>query len=286
MIVPSAIAVAVAAPTALASARPTILVLGDSISAAYGIQREQGWVAHLERRVAELDPPWQVVNASVSGETTGGGAHPVERHRFPHLNIVMTIPFGRPVDPVTGQDVPAPIVMRYAPSANLGDIDWASLVAIVHPGAFDVFATLSYMQSDPNNVTTPFGGLFSDPFETPEKQDGYAYYVGARYNLPNDKTKIGLEYNYGSEYWFNFAPAEDDIIAPKTNTRGDVWELYVTHRIAKKFVAKLDFVHYAYDYSGSGWHMGAPKELDSTPILGFPSPTEANRFLLGLQARF
>ena len=43
---------------------------------------------------------------------------------------------------------------------------------------------------------------------------------------------------------------------------------------------------YNFDQSGSGWHMGAPKDLDSTPILGFPSPTDADRFLLGLQARF
>jgi hypothetical protein len=191
-----------------------------------------------------------------------------------------------PVDPVSGQDVPAPIVMRYAPSANLGDINWASLVAIVHPGAFDVFATLSYMSSDPNPVTTPFGGLFSDPFETPEDQDGYAYYIGARYNLPNDKTKIGLEYNYGSEYWFNMAVAEDSLFAPKTSVRGNVIEVYLTHRITKGFILKLDYMKYDFEYSGSGWHMGAPKDLDSTPILGFPSPTDADRFLLGLQARF
>jgi hypothetical protein len=191
-----------------------------------------------------------------------------------------------PVDPVTGQDVPAPIVMRYAPSANLGDIDWASLVAIIHPGAFDVFATLSYMQSDPNNVTTPFGGLFSDPFETPEKQDGYSYYLGARYNFANNKTKIGLEYNYGSEYWFNMAVAEDSLFAPKSSVRGDVWEIYLTHRIAKGFILKLDYMKYDFTHSGSGWHMGAPKDLDATPILGFPSPTDADRFLLGLQARF
>jgi len=191
-----------------------------------------------------------------------------------------------PVDPVSGQEIPAPLVLRYAPSANLGNIDWASLVAIIHPGAFDVFATLSYMQSDPNDVTTPFGGLFSDPFETPEKQDGYAYYVGARYNLPNDKTKVGLEYNYGSEYWFNMAVAEDSLYAPKTSVRGNVWELYLTHRITKGFILKLDYMKYDFEYSGSGWHMGAPKDLDSTPILGFPSPTDADRFLLGLEARF
>lgn len=51
----------------------TVLVLGDSISAAYGIGREEGWVALLEARLAEKASDWRVVNASVSGETTGGG---------------------------------------------------------------------------------------------------------------------------------------------------------------------------------------------------------------------
>ncbi len=51
----------------------TILIFGDSISAAHGIQREQGWVALLERRLAGLGPQFRVVNASMSGETTGGG---------------------------------------------------------------------------------------------------------------------------------------------------------------------------------------------------------------------
>lgn len=51
----------------------TILVIGDSISAAYGIQRETGWVALLQTRVANRQPPVRVVNASISGDTTGGG---------------------------------------------------------------------------------------------------------------------------------------------------------------------------------------------------------------------
>jgi len=51
----------------------TVLVLGDSISAAYGIQRAQGWVALLAQKLALLDDTHQVVNASISGETTGGG---------------------------------------------------------------------------------------------------------------------------------------------------------------------------------------------------------------------
>jgi len=62
------------------SAKVNILVLGDSLSAAYGIEREAGWVALLERHVDERFPTYKVVNASVSGETTGGG-----RARLPAL---------------------------------------------------------------------------------------------------------------------------------------------------------------------------------------------------------
>jgi len=51
----------------------TLLVLGDSISAAYGIQRESGWVAKLQQRLQRLGAGYQVINASVSGETTQGG---------------------------------------------------------------------------------------------------------------------------------------------------------------------------------------------------------------------
>src|SRR5215510_2467062 len=55
-------------------APPTILVFGDSISAAYGIRVEEGWVALLQKRLAKQGYGYRVVNASVSGETTGGGA--------------------------------------------------------------------------------------------------------------------------------------------------------------------------------------------------------------------
>ena len=51
----------------------TLVVYGDSISAAYGMNREQGWVSLLTQRIASDHPHYQVINASVSGETTGGG---------------------------------------------------------------------------------------------------------------------------------------------------------------------------------------------------------------------
>ncbi|WP_226646030.1 arylesterase [Microbulbifer variabilis] len=58
---------------AQANTSETLLVLGDSISAAYGINEEQGWVQLLRERLQEKGKEVRVVNASISGETTSGG---------------------------------------------------------------------------------------------------------------------------------------------------------------------------------------------------------------------
>jgi acyl-CoA thioesterase-1 len=57
----------------------TILVLGDSLSAALGIRPEQGWVALLGQRLQAQGYGYQIVNASVSGETTSGGLERLPR---------------------------------------------------------------------------------------------------------------------------------------------------------------------------------------------------------------
>jgi acyl-CoA thioesterase-1 len=61
------------APALVWAEGPVILVLGDSLSAGYGLPQERGWVSLLERRVRENGYPQRVVNASVSGDTTAGG---------------------------------------------------------------------------------------------------------------------------------------------------------------------------------------------------------------------
>lgn len=190
-----------------------------------------------------------------------------------------------PFDPISGQDAP-PAYIRYTPTDNIGDMDLGGIVFVRHDGPFDYFVTASYSESDPENVTTPFGGLLADPFDTPKSRDGHMYYAGARYNFDNDKTKIGLEFNHGSKYWFNFALAEDDMLGPKTSVRGDVWEVYITHRIRDRFVAKLDYIDYSFDYSGSGWLLGAPKDLDDVNVLAAPTYDEASKWMLSLSARF
>lgn len=60
--------------SALATATTrTVLILGDSLSAAHGIATEQGWPALLAQRIRAQSLDWRVVNASMSGETTAGG---------------------------------------------------------------------------------------------------------------------------------------------------------------------------------------------------------------------
>jgi acyl-CoA thioesterase-1 len=69
-----------AAAAGFAAARPVILVVGDSLSAEYGLNRGSGWVALLQQRLAHEKIPATVVNASISGDTTSGG-----RSRLPAL---------------------------------------------------------------------------------------------------------------------------------------------------------------------------------------------------------
>ncbi len=63
-----------------AASPKTVLVLGDSLSAAHNIPVESGWVHLLGDRLAKMEPGWTVVNASISGETSLSG-----RNRLPAL---------------------------------------------------------------------------------------------------------------------------------------------------------------------------------------------------------
>jgi len=56
-----------------AQATQTIVIFGDSLSAAYGIQQNEGWVKQLENKLNQQKLDYKVVNASISGETTSGG---------------------------------------------------------------------------------------------------------------------------------------------------------------------------------------------------------------------
>ena len=89
------IAASAASASATPADTPVILVFGDSISAGFGLARvEQGWVALLQTRLKEQGYGYQVVNASVSGETTAGGLARLPRALMLHQPKIVILELG------------------------------------------------------------------------------------------------------------------------------------------------------------------------------------------------
>jgi acyl-CoA thioesterase I len=84
---------AVPAPGAVRQ-EPVILVYGDSLSAGYGVAVEKGWVSLLANRVQHEGYGFQVVNASVSGETTTGGRARLPHTLAAHLPAIVIVELG------------------------------------------------------------------------------------------------------------------------------------------------------------------------------------------------
>ena len=89
-----------------AAAADKVLVFGDSLSAAYGLSASQGWPTLLARRLEGAAPPWGVVNASVSGETTAGGLRRLPGDLKRHQPRVVVIALGAN-DALRGQPIAA-----------------------------------------------------------------------------------------------------------------------------------------------------------------------------------
>lgn len=72
----------------------TLLVVGDSISAGFGLKTGQGWVSLLQKRLTEQAPDWVVVNASISGDTTAGGLSRLPKLLDQHQPEVVILELG------------------------------------------------------------------------------------------------------------------------------------------------------------------------------------------------
>ncbi len=139
-------ALARAAPAAAPAGARTLLVLGDSLSAEYGLRRGSGWVEMLARRLAAHRPPWQAVNASISGETTAGGRSRIAALLAQHRPAAVVIELGAN-DALRGLDLAAT-------EANLAAIAQAARAA----GAR---VLLLGMQVPPN-----YGRAYTEAFAT------------------------------------------------------------------------------------------------------------------------
>ena len=139
----------------------------------------------------------------------------------------------------------------------------------------DIFAHYAISQATPNGefslmntsiapglTNPPLGLLTSTPGDT-EQKDGSAYWVGARYTVPFEamnNPKIGVEYNYGSENWFSFTQGSNDL-TNKLATRGSATEVYYIQPINRYAHLRLGAQMIDYEYTGSGYQIGAPMSL-------------------------
>lgn len=168
-------------------------------------------------------------------------------------------------------------ISRMEPSSEIGDWDALSLLMTKNlkdtvKKDIDLFLGLSWSRTSPSKISAnPYyemmgTGLLSSNGQL-EDHDGYSIYAGALFPMPFDG-RLGLEYNWGSQYWFNFTGAEDSLIGSKLSTRGSVYEGYYIQPIfGQNFFAKLGARYYDYDYTGSGNPMGAPVKIENLTSL-------------------
>jgi hypothetical protein len=172
-----------------------------------------------------------------------------------------------------------PLDINYSNNKNLGDMDLAgAMVEFTNLNNLnlDLFAHYGYNKTHPNGekYIIPYEGkeyyvsLLSttfDPNAPFESHSGYAYWLGGRYGFgKNEKYKIGLEYNHGSQYWVSLTQGSFDVYN-KLATRGDVYEAYVMYVANHYLNFRLGYMDINYDYSRSGWFVGESVAVDSIP---------------------
>ena len=140
---------AAAALPARAAEPPVILVLGDSLSAGFGLAPGQGWVSLLQQRLKEEGYGHRVVNASVSGETTDGGLARLDRALATHEPAIVIVELG-------GNDGLRGLPVTRV-EANLGQIVTKSLAA----GADVLLLSVSM----PTNYGPQYTSAFRQTFE-------------------------------------------------------------------------------------------------------------------------
>ena len=165
-----------------------------------------------------------------------------------------------------------------APSTELGSIDWIGMdvggkVEKLGPGNLNWFFDAAMSFTHPNSNTAlpgmPIGLNYSG---IRNSTNGYAIYLGGRYDFSTG-TKIGLEYNHGSENWLTFAPAADDMWTSKLGSRGNVYEAYIIQElslkpissVAAKLFFKAGYQYYQFSYTGSNNWVGGPVSMSGTP---------------------
>ncbi|GAB3676803.1 arylesterase [Salinisphaera aquimarina] len=136
-----------------------ILVFGDSLSAGYGLARHDGWVALLEERLVAKDADIDVVNASVSGETTAGGRSRLAAALADHQPAIVVLELG-------GNDG-----LRALPVADMKD----NLTAMIEASRNAQAKVLLLGMRIPANYGKTYSDRFHGAFNDIAKQSDVAY---------------------------------------------------------------------------------------------------------------
>ncbi len=159
--------------TGAESEGPVVLVLGDSLSAAYGLAESDGWVSLAAEALAKTWPGVQMVNASISGDTTAGGMRrlPAALERFkPDLVIIE----------LGGNDG-----LRAYPTNAMRD----NLIAMAEAAQNSGAAALIFGMMIPSNYGPAYTESFSDAFGEAAKATGASF-------LPFFLEPIAMDRNY------------------------------------------------------------------------------------------
>ena len=188
-------------------------------------------------------------------------------------------------------------ISRMEASTNIGDFDLFTLLLRTNFSErfadIDFFLAPSWSRTDAKKISgNPFyklmgQGLLSSNGDL-ENQSGHSIYTGVILPMPL-KAKLGLEYNYGSEYWINMTGAEDTLIASKLSTRGEVYEAYYIQPILNdNFFVTLGGQMYDYEYTGSGNPLGAPVKISDVKAFDafFPVVDEVWNIYLSATLRY
>lgn len=94
LLVALCIALSAHVPAAVSADPPVIMVLGDSLSAGYGIELEEGWVRLMQSRLDQRPNPYRMVNASISGDTTQGALARLPSAMEAHQPLIVVVELG------------------------------------------------------------------------------------------------------------------------------------------------------------------------------------------------
>jgi hypothetical protein len=149
-----------------------------------------------------------------------------------------------------------------------------------------IFASYSVSQTDPAAAPTANSYMLGSP----DKEDGYSYWVGINFPGFMEDDSFGIEYNHGSKYWRSFTYGEDTVIGSKLATRGDAIEVYYNLPLVDDaWVAQIRYTQIDYDYTGSNGFFGsasAPYSMAEAQGMGMNPVKEARDIRLLLRYKY